>query len=279
MASTQRPNIYQFLDYREFLSAMRDYFKSLDPCFSQRKFAVKAGIPKSNASILTALINGRKNLSSTYLLSICNAFELKNKEIEYFESLVHFNQTSNLEEKNHFFRLLSRFQGSRAQKISSEHYGIFSNWYTTAIWHWVGLNENKAIAADSYRVFQPEITMDEFEIGLQLLVASKWIVKMANGYQVSGKHLATPPQVRDIALMEYYKQMILLSKDALVKIPANERDFRAISFSISAKGYEAVLERSTSFFEEIREILDHDEEEDRVCHLGLQLFPVTNEHL
>lgn len=279
MESTQRPNIYEFLDYREFLSSMRDYFKSLDPHFSQRNFAVKAGIPKSNASLLSAIIKGRKNLTSTYLLSICNAFELKTKEIEFFESLVHFNQTTSLEEKNHFFRLLSRYQGSRAQKISSEHYGIFSNWYTTAIWHWIGLNENKAISPNTHLVFQPSITQDEFNKGVQLLVDSKWILKTANGYQVSGKHLATPPQVSDIALMEYYKQMAELTRDALVSFPSEQRDFKAISFSISQKGYEAILERSTSFFEEIREILDHDEDEDRVCVMGLQLFPVTKEHL
>ena len=61
--------------------------------------------------------------------------------------------------------------------------------------------------------------------------------------------------------------------EVLDEIPPEARQYNALMFTISPEGFVTVKDRIRSFLEELREIIDRDQKEDRIYTLTLQLFP------
>src|SRR4051812_9125464 len=95
----ERLDLYSYLDYRAFC---KDYYstqKNKNPKFSFRSFARKAAIA---GSYLKHVIDGTRNLSSEMSIKFGHGMSLS-QEIDYFESLVRFNQANSIEEKTLYF--------------------------------------------------------------------------------------------------------------------------------------------------------------------------------
>src|SRR5690348_3770017 len=76
----KRVNIYQFLDFREF---MREYFeqeKLADQSFSLRTFLSKVSHSLSSSGLLSAVLKGTRNLSPALRLRFSQVMGLKDKE-------------------------------------------------------------------------------------------------------------------------------------------------------------------------------------------------------
>src|SRR5690606_22286195 len=106
-----------YLDYRAFLDDYCRWRRSNDPGFSQRTFAREAGLPASSSSLLPAVIKGRRNLSQNLRVKFAKALGLPERENQYFDLLVQFNQAKGMTEKNFFFLQLSKFRSSRAHVL------------------------------------------------------------------------------------------------------------------------------------------------------------------
>ena len=76
-----------------------------------------------------------------------------------------------------------------------------------------------------------------------------------------------------MAAREHMRELTRMSLEVFDRTPPELRQYNALMFSVSPKGYDTVKERVRSFLEELREIVDRDQEEDRIYTLTLQLFP------
>ena len=81
--------IYDYSDYRQFLKDYYESHKAVNPNFSFRYLAQKAGINSSGYYKL--VIDGKRNLTRATILKTCAALKLDDREAEYFENLVLFN--------------------------------------------------------------------------------------------------------------------------------------------------------------------------------------------
>src|SRR5690606_17650189 len=129
----QRPNLLQYLDYRSFLADYTQWRRGADPAFSQRTFAKEAGLPASSSSLLPAIIKGRRSLSQNLRVKFSKALNLPDREAQYFDLLVQFNQAKGMTEKNFFFSQLSKFRSSRAHVMQENQFEFFSKWYYGAV--------------------------------------------------------------------------------------------------------------------------------------------------
>src|SRR5690606_31088132 len=107
------PNIFQYLDYRLYPEDYCQWRRANDPSFAR-----DAGLPASSSSLLPAVIKGRRSLSQNLRVKFSRAMGLPEREAQYFETLVQFNQAKGMTEKNHFFARLSTFHNSRARVLS-----------------------------------------------------------------------------------------------------------------------------------------------------------------
>src|SRR5690606_28805679 len=127
-------------------------------------------------------------------------------------------------------------------------------------------------AAIATRLF-PTVTPAQVEEGIRLLLHLNLIRRTANGYTLSEKHISTPKDVQARAAREHMLELTRMSQEILDQTPPELRQYNALMFTVSEQGFTAVKERMRSFLEELREILDRDEGEDRIYTLTMQLFP------
>jgi uncharacterized protein (TIGR02147 family) len=269
----KQPRLLQYLDYRAFLADYCEWRRMSDPAFSQRVFAKEADLPASSSSLLPAVLKGRRNLSQNLRVKFSRALKLADRDANYFDVLVQFNQAKGMAEKNFFFTQLSKFRTSRAHVLNESQFEFFSKWYYSAIRNFFSMETGErnpvAIAA---RLF-PEVTPAQVEDAILLLLSLELIKKTANGYAVTEKHISTPKDVQARAAREHMLELTRMSQEILDKTPAALRQYNALMFTVSAQGFDTVKERIRSFLEELREILDRDQDEDRIYSLTLQLFP------
>jgi uncharacterized protein (TIGR02147 family) len=266
-------NIYQFLDYREFMRAYFQQEKLEDQSFSLRTFLSKVSHSLSSSGLLSAVLKGTRNLSPALRLRFSQVMGLKDKEAQYFNLLVQFNQAKSMEEKNHFFQQLSRFRESKAKTVSDGQYGLYSKWYYLVVWCYFGLDKNEKNPLAIAKKIKPHISAAQVEDAIDKLLQLKLIKKTANGYAPSENHVTTEKEVQDMVANRHHKEFIQMAGAMVDAIPPSRRQYNTLVFSVSKESFEIVKERMETFQEELREILDRDKKENMICTLSMQLYP------
>lgn len=272
-AETGRPQIQKYLDYRDFLKDWIEWRRAKDSGFSQRVFAREAGLPLSSSSLLPAVLKGRRNLSQNLRVQFAAALKLGDRDSQYFELLVQFNQAKSMEEKNHFFSQLAKFRTSRAQILQETQMEFFSKWAYSAVRNYFGMDSRQANPAVIGQKLLPKVPATEVQEAIRLLLELGLIKKTANGYTVSDKHIFTSKDVQAKSARDHLKELTRMGMEVLDQVPPESRQYNALMFTISPAGFQTVKERIRSFMEELREIIDRDQGEDRIYSMTLQLFP------
>ena len=272
-AEIQKPQAQQYLDYREYLKEWCAWRREKDDAFSQRGFAKEAGLPASSSSLLPAVMNGRRNLSQGLRIKFAKALKLNERDAAYFDLLVQFNQAKGMPEKNHFFGLLSKFRTSRARILSDSQMEFFSSWQHSAVRNYFGMETKQNRPEVIGSKLLPPLNANQVQSSIQLLQDLGLIKKTANGFTVSDKHIFTPKDVQAKAANEHLRELTRMSMEVMNQVPAENRQYNALMFTISPQGFQNVKDRMRSFLEELREIIDKDQNEDRIYTLTMQLFP------
>lgn len=273
IAEANRPQIQKYLDFREYLQDWLEWRRAQNPDFSQRVFAKEAGLPLSSSSLLPAVLKGRRNLSQNLRVQFAMALKLGERDARYFDLLVQFNQAKGMEEKNHFFGQLSKFRASRAQILQESQMEFFSKWTYSAVRNYFGMDSKQGNPSVIGAKLLPKVPAAEVQEAIRLLTDLGLIKKTANGYTVTDKHVFTSKDVQAKSARGHIKELTRMSMEVLDEIPPEARQYNALMFTISPEGFVTVKDRIRSFLEELREIIDRDQKEDRIYTLTLQLFP------
>ena len=126
------PNLLTYSDYRQYLRDYYEIHKSSNPDFSFRYLSLRAGI--NSSAFYKYVIDGKRNLTKGSLLKTCAALKLQDREAEYFENLVFFNQAKTLREKNLFFDRLTKLRGQyETRRVQADQYAFYGEWYHSAL--------------------------------------------------------------------------------------------------------------------------------------------------
>lgn len=128
---SQTPSIFAYTDFRAFLKDFYTHARVKNPRFSHRYISSRLGFASSGW--FGDVLKGRANLGSATVVKLAALLELKDKEVDYLETLVLYNQSSTLEERNRHLRKLLSFKDQRVNLIGREQLEFFSNWYYTVI--------------------------------------------------------------------------------------------------------------------------------------------------
>jgi uncharacterized protein (TIGR02147 family) len=273
------PDLFEYLDYREYL---RDYFeakkKDLDS-WSYQGFAAQLGFKARD--FMLRVIQGKKNLSQSSILKISRGLGLNSIQTQYFDTLVKCNQCRDISERNLYFNLLNtiKTQGRTthpAQRLRQDQFQYYSKWYHSVIRSMIEMagfkDDFKRLAA----ALSPRITAREAQASVHLLEKLGLIGKNADGiYQATQKTITTGKNTSHILIPAYHKATIELSAIALETVPVEERDMSNLTLGISAQTFRDFTEKLRRFRREILEQAEKDEGAERVYHLNLHLYPLS----
>lgn len=268
--------LYEYSDYRKFLM---DYYagkKRANPGYSHRVFAKQAGL--SSPSHLLMIINGERNLSIKTIEKFAEGLKLSGKEKKYFELLVLFNQTNDLQTKAKYFSeiMTLKLASKKLHKLEKEKFDFLSKWFVVAIYVLVDIRGFKNDPHWIAKRLGGNITSSQAAEAIESLLKLGMLENSEDHSlrQVSGA-ITVPDDTRSVAVFNYHQTMIRLASEALRLIPASSREMNGATISIPHDKLPEIKEKIRAFRKEINQIASSFENPDEVFQLNIQLFPLT----
>jgi len=278
--SPKKPYLYDFSDFRAYLEAYFVYLKAKSPKLSKRQWSANIHYSLADGSQISRVLNGRKNASTSLVKKLIEYFGFTGTEMEYFQNLVAFNQSTSPKEKTKLFEKLSQFKNSFARQMNKKEYKFFKEWYFPPIWSYLSTNPKNSDAKQIATALGHKVSVPEIKQALEIMLQLGLIVKVANGFKVTGEHVRTPEELKDITLMEYNKQFLQKSIERLEEVDAAQRQYNTMVISCSQQSFEEIKVALQKFQDTLRMIVSQDQNETQVYALGMQLFPyISDENL
>jgi uncharacterized protein (TIGR02147 family) len=230
--SVNKPNIYSYFNYREYLSALFNYNKALSPVFSHRYIVGKAGYKSPNS--LKIVINGERHLSLEGAERFATAFKLEEKERRFFVLMVKFNTTESQQEKEVCFNeLLNLRKSCSAALLKDEQIEILSRWYHVAVREITALPDFRNSSLWISRILTPPITHSEAAQSLRLLKKMGFIKKTERGYEPVEQVIQSDPELYHVYASMFHREMIRLGMESISRFPHEVREISGTTLRIS----------------------------------------------
>lgn len=270
------PDLFAYLDYREYLRDAYAALKKHQRGFSYRAFSRKAGLRSPN--FLKLVIDGDRNLGARSAAQFAKALELSTRESEFFRELVAFNQAATAADKNeHFERLGKHRRHRRVRKLERDMFEYLSHWYYPAIRELVtcdGFQDDPGWIAQQLR---PSITQAQAQKAIDALLKLGLLVRDDAGRLSQGEPLiSTGPEVRSLAIRNFHRQMIGQAVAALESIPLEEREISGVTVAISAESFQTFKQKIHALRAELLELSSKETGPTRVVQFNFQAFPLAS---
>lgn len=268
-------SLFAYTDYRLFL---RDWYaekKQGSRHFSLRMLAEKSGFKARD--FLLRVMRGDRNLSLDGAQKLSKYFRFSEKQADYFQTLVQFNQAANTAEKEECWRRLSEIQkyGSH-QKLRHEQFEYFSSWYHSAIRSLLTVMDCDDDWEKVARLLDPPITPKQAKDSVDLLLRLGLLQREGRGrYTVSHPALSTGDEVASLAVAGFHKASMDLVRRSIDRHPAPARDISGVTMSLSRDGFRRIKSELQAFRKKVMAIASEDRAEDMVYQLNLHFIPLT----
>lgn len=273
-AEISRPTIFEYENYRSFLKDYVAYSKNKHPQFSYRYIAQKAGFTSPN--FLKLVIDGKRNLSPKSLLQFAKAFKFSNSETEFFESLVHFNQSQEESQKAHWAQKILSCKGlQKIHPLRQAEYAYYANWYYIPLREMILLKNFKEDPQWLAQQFEPELTVQQVQLAIEDLLKIGMIARNDQGQLVQvQKSVSTGNEVSHNFVKQYHKDMIQKGADSIDNTPKTLREVSAVCIPISVASREEIKIKIQQFRKEILAIAENSDAAEEIYQLNIQWFPL-----
>lgn len=240
-------NIYNFLDYREFLTKLYELRKNEDQSFSYAVWAKEAGF--SSRSFIRLIIIGKRNLTLKSLEQIMPSLKLKKREDKYFRSLVLFNQSSTAAEREIYWKEVLKNIDTKEANYTIDTYSFLSSQWCPKIVTLTTYSDldrsieaiSKAFNLSSNDVEKHLETLEN--LGMVYEEDGQWCSTQTN-YIVNSDH-------NNLAMQSYYRNSLLQAIEC-IELDPTERFFNGILISLTEEQYSEVSEDIKHFITMIR---------------------------
>lgn len=266
--------VFEYLDYREYLTDFYAFQKANTYGFSYRTFAKAAGCKSVNHPHL--VITGRRNLTSAMAVRFAQACGLSEEEQAYFNDLVAFTQAKTPTEKQHFYTRLGRYAPFRkVHKLTEAQATYFSKWFIPATRE---LAARADFRADPHWIageLEPSITPAQAKQALKTLLELGMIELDDAGGAARTEPLVTSGGPLGHHLVAFHREMIERARDAIELIPRDEREISSVTVCVSRQRLRELKQQVREFRQQLLRTAEQDDTPECVVQINLQLFPLS----
>lgn len=274
---SHRPDVFDYHDYRTFLSDMFAYLKDHQPGFSVRHLARQVGV---SSGYFNMVIKEGSPLSPRVLAQLGSPLGLNQEELNYWAHLAALIDAKTLEAQRLAFRKLSRFglyKSRHHEAILAHQY--FSNWYFVAIRELANRSDFKPDAKWINEHLVKRVPLSEIRSALDFLMRYELIVSNnEGGYSASASRLECEGAIYRMALTEFYKQTYQMCIESIYEIPREERHLASHTVALSADGFaklQKIIQNSIDQLQELSVTEDQKDPDKRVYHVSLAAIPLS----
>jgi uncharacterized protein (TIGR02147 family) len=269
-----KPVIYDYFDYREYLNDIFNHFKQVDSAYSHRKFLADAAIPGSTY-LLRVLQNERK-LSLKYVANFSEAIKHTVLEAQFFELLVKFAHEKNVDQKESLLKELLKIRSEKTPySLEDKKLRYFEKWYYPVIRDLVGLLDFGNDYNSLGRMLIPPIKAEQVENAVEFLLKNGFIKQRekATGYEPSEPILTTQPTVNSTILRQFHKKNLELDIEAFENCTLSDRSISSVNISVSKETFEKMRLEIQEFRKRLLALAREDNNPDMVVRVGFQMVP------
>jgi len=270
----QRPEVFDYHDYREFLRDFLDYLSSHEPRKSLRKISEECGF---SAGYLPLVFSGRRNLTSKSQKTLAKVLSLSSPETSYLKYLCVLADSNNPEEWQWAMRKLQKTPTYPTRHAAElEVYQYLSQWYFVAIREMSNLEGFRTDPEWIRERLLHSPSSRELKEALRFLVEKGILTYDENGR-------VTPPQkqlkceggVFQIALGDFHRQMLAMASTAVDEVPNRERVMIGATIALGGDDFAKISEILENARRRVAEIGEKREGGETVYQVMLTAFPLT----
>jgi uncharacterized protein (TIGR02147 family) len=272
------PRIYEYNNFRKFLSDYQCARNTADPSFTKSAVSKMVGLPNTRSFFFDVLKG--KRLSGAFIERFAKVLELTKDEAQFFRVLVMFNQAESPEERELYFDQLISLNRTPKRVIGKDVYSFYKNWYVSVIRALLDIYDFKNDYHDLAKKVFPEISVKQAKESIVLLQKLELIAKNKDGfYKPTEQSITTPDYVKDELIKQYQLSCFEMVKQSLVKTASGPQTISTNVISISDEAYKRIEKKIEKFRSEIRSLVHKDEKPARrVYQLDMALIPNSNAH-
>ncbi|ADL26686.1 hypothetical protein FSU_2524 [Fibrobacter succinogenes subsp. succinogenes S85] len=265
-------NIYDFTRFRKYLAEYQERRQAAEPTFSRTEFCNLLGLPNTR-SYFNDVVQG-KRVTDNMRERFINVIGLKGNEAKYFEAMIDFDQGKTAQVREAAFDAMMRLNKTPQAIVDPDSYEFFGNWYNSTVY---AILEVMDVADDvselAAKIFPP-VSEKKLQASLELMKKMSLIRRDERGFWKPTKDsLATVQQSKSQMVLQFQKQCLELSKQALESAGKESRDMTTFTFSVSKKAQKQVEVAAEKFKAQIRHIVTADSEKPEIVeHINLHVF-------
>lgn len=272
----KQTGVFGYLNYRLFLNDQFNFLKRFRR-LTLKQFTVKANI--KTPGMLKWVIENKRNITLNTAKGFAEALELKGKEIDYFITLVEYNQTNDPNRKaacfDNLIRLRPRSKVFRQDKRENRY---FSRHHYVVIREMVALPDFKEDYDWIGKRCFPSISPTEVKQSVESLLKLKLLARSPDGRLIQGEdinnHRDFDTQVAEA--YHYHESALDKTRRALTDLPQEERHFHVLTIPLP----KSMVTEIVSDYQKIREkiisrVNDNVNQTEEVYQINFQIFPVT----
>jgi len=269
-------SVFDYTDYRSFVSSFFKEKKNDNPNFSLRLWAPKLGL--KGPSALSMVLNGQRHPGSELTDQFVEFFRFSSQQAKYFRLLVRLAKVNGDEKKR--IELLKELQKIHPKNnfylLDGDMFDSISNWYFFAIrelvqledfkedYSWISKRLNKAISPQEAK---RAITV-MLRLGLLKQGTNKKLVQADN-------QITTTSDIGSEALKQFHEEMITLARQSIRTVPVYEREITSVTLNISPIKMKEAKELIREFRIRFTDLIEESPGKE-TYQLNVQFFPLTN---
>lgn len=268
-------NLFEYLNYREFLRDAYEERHASDWRFSHRYIAEKVGF---DSSMFNKILQGKRNLTARQISSFAEIFCRDDREKKYFADMVAFNQAKTHSESRLYLEKLVATKECKVETVAKDQFEYFDHWYHAVIRELVTIYPYVGDAAALGLMVRPPITASQVKSSIALLERLSMIRKNPETglYEQTQGLISSGSESYSTAVNSYIQQNLDVATSAMDRFSREERNLSTLAFGCDENTYNELVEMVRRFRREVLAKVGQCEKPNRVFQLGMQLFPLSD---
>lgn len=268
-------NLFEYLNYREFLKDAYEERHASDWRFSHRYIAEKAGF---DGSMFNKILQGKRNLTSRLVSVFADIFCRDNREKQYFSDMVSFNQAKNHSESRQYLEKLVATKECKVEEVARDQFEYFDHWYHAVIRELVTFYPYVGDDAALGLMVRPPITASQVKSSISLLERLSMIRKNPETgfYEQTQGLISSGSESYSTAVNSYIQQNLDVATTAMDRFSREERNLATLAFACDENTYAELVEMVRRFRREVLAKVGQCQKPNRIFQLGMQLFPLSD---
>lgn len=265
--------VFEYLDYRGILKDAYEERKAGSPLYSYRMLAESFGLDTGN---VFRILQGDAHLPARCQSRAIEFLGLTGRSAEYFLLLIAYARERNAKARNDILEKAMALRDVARRRLVDQELAYYRNWWSSGVRSLLEVTEGRARASEIAGRLVPEVSEDEVNHALELLLELGLVKKAASGKLIlSEAHLTAGGDEKTEAVRGFQRQILSLASESLERFPKEQRDVSTITFAVDRNAFVEIREMLRECRRQVQKRIEESEHPDRVMQLAMALFPLA----